>query len=323
MLHFFNSQCQKGYNRILYFVLGVPSMPALIPELIAMASDPSVKASDLLRRAMVAARLLKLPEWATWISHELQGYPDGADLPSYRLLHGELKVMNPVRGLIPFQIDNAELTDMLSESRFYQPISTLEELDVPGKMVRYFFSSEQTMLIMREMQLDMVPEVSLGANQVHGLIEAVRNKVLIWALDLAESGIQGEGMSFTRQEQQQAQQPATTHIHITGDITNSQILAGSPGSKQQQTVAQEDKMLALNELLPWLERMMTEGRIQDVDLDELRTDIATLQAQAVSPKPKWPVVQMVASSVKAILEGASGGVLAGQALNWLAILMKS
>ncbi|OFC45722.1 hypothetical protein BA188_12595 [Aeromonas hydrophila] len=236
-------------------------------------------------------------------------------------MHGELKVMNPVRGLIPFQIDDAELTDMLSEARFYQPISTLEELAVPGKMVRYFFSSEQTMLIMREMQLEMVPEVSLGANQVRGLIEAVRDKVLIWALDLAESGIQGEGMSFTRQEQQQAQQPATTHIHITGDITNSQILAGSPGAKQQQTVDQEDKMLALNELLPWLERVVEEGRLRGCELEELRTDLATLQAQAVSPNPKWPVIRMVASSVQAILEGATGGVLAGQALTWLTTIM--
>ncbi len=296
-------------------------MPALIPELIAMASDPSVKAPDLLRRALVAARLLKLPEWATWISHELQGYPDGSEVPPYRLLRGELKVMNPVRGLIPLHIDDAELTEMLSESRFCQPISALEELAVPGNVVRYLFSPDQTMMIMREMRLEMVPEVSLGANQVRGLIEAVRDKVLIWALDLAEVGIQGEGMSFTPQEQQQAQRPATTHIHITGDITNSQILAGSSGAQQQQTVTQEDKTQALAALLPWLERVITEGRLQDGELEELRADLATLQAQAVSPKPKWQVVRMVASSVRAILEGASGGVLAGQTLSWLTTLM--
>ena len=39
-------------------------MPALIPELIAMASDPTVKTTDLLRKAWVAARQLKQPEWA-------------------------------------------------------------------------------------------------------------------------------------------------------------------------------------------------------------------------------------------------------------------
>ncbi|WDO04092.1 hypothetical protein C3Y05_011330 [Aeromonas allosaccharophila] len=49
-----------------------------------MASDPSVKAPDLLRRALVAARLLKLPAWATWISHELHDYPDGSKVPRFR-----------------------------------------------------------------------------------------------------------------------------------------------------------------------------------------------------------------------------------------------
>ena len=37
-------------------------MPALIPELIALASDQTVKTPDLLRKAMVAARMLKQPE---------------------------------------------------------------------------------------------------------------------------------------------------------------------------------------------------------------------------------------------------------------------
>lgn len=54
-------------------------MTALIPELIAQASDPTVKTTDLLRKALVAARLLKQPEWAAWINHELQGYPDGVE----------------------------------------------------------------------------------------------------------------------------------------------------------------------------------------------------------------------------------------------------
>ena len=48
-------------------------MPALIPELIAMASDPTVKTTDLLRKAMVAARLLKQPDWVSWIKNELDG----------------------------------------------------------------------------------------------------------------------------------------------------------------------------------------------------------------------------------------------------------
>nr|WP_258057417.1 hypothetical protein [Aeromonas caviae] len=46
---------------------------------------------------------------------------------------------------------------------------------------------------------------------------------------------------------------------------------------------------------------------------------STLKAQAASPNPKWPVIGAVAGSVRALLEGA-GGVLAAQALGWLATL---
>ncbi len=50
-------------------------MPTPLSDLIALASDPTVKTADLLRKALVVARRLKQPEWATWIGYELQGYP--------------------------------------------------------------------------------------------------------------------------------------------------------------------------------------------------------------------------------------------------------
>ena len=42
-------------------------MPALIPQLITMASNPEVKTTDLLRNALVAARKLKQPDWISWM----------------------------------------------------------------------------------------------------------------------------------------------------------------------------------------------------------------------------------------------------------------
>jgi len=85
-------------------------MSALIPELIAMASDPTVKTTELLRKAMVAARLLKQPEFAAWINSELQGYQQSGDLPPYRVLQGELKVDVPGHGRLPLPIRNAEMS---------------------------------------------------------------------------------------------------------------------------------------------------------------------------------------------------------------------
>ena len=49
-------------------------MPAIVPELVTMASDPAVSAGDLLRRALVVAKRLAVPELVEWINAELNGY---------------------------------------------------------------------------------------------------------------------------------------------------------------------------------------------------------------------------------------------------------
>ncbi|HHQ4547085.1 TPA: hypothetical protein ACSP15_003771 [Aeromonas veronii] len=295
-------------------------MPALIPELIAMASDPTVKTTDLLRKAMVAARLLKQPEFAAWINAELQGYSQSGDLPPYRLLQGELKVYVPGHGRLPFPIRNAEMSRLITESRFCHPMGTLEDLAVPGEVVRSFFLPEQSQFLMQELSLPGVPELALGSNQIRGLIEAVRDNLLIWALDLADAGIQGEGMTFTPQEQQQAKQLVPVNIHIGGNATGFQFMQDSPGGQQQQTVTSAQKEAALAALLPWLAQVIAQGQLQREACAELQAELDTLKAQAASPNPKWPVIGAVAGSVRAILEGAGGGVLAAQAMGWLATL---
>ncbi len=46
-------------------------MPALVPELVHAAMEPSTSPSDLLRRALVVARRLGVSELTDWISREL------------------------------------------------------------------------------------------------------------------------------------------------------------------------------------------------------------------------------------------------------------
>ncbi|MGL6448470.1 hypothetical protein [Aeromonas hydrophila] len=298
-------------------------MPALIPELITMASNPAVKTPDLLRKAMVAARLLKQPEWATWIGYELQGYPNDIELPPYRVIRCELKARNPFRGLIPIIISHPEYAEAVSTCRIGQSISGLEDAAIPGKNVSFALSPEMMAMLMQDLNLDMEPMRVVGGNQLRALIDAVRNKLLTWALDLNEAGIQGDGMSFTPQEQQQAQLVPSMSINIGGNATGVQVQLNSPGGHQQQTVTSEQKAEALAALLPWLQQVLTQGQLQGEACAELQAELDTLKAQAASPNPKWPVIGAVACSVRAVLEGAGGGVLATQALGWLATLSGS
>ncbi|MBK7648578.1 MAG: hypothetical protein IPJ12_15865 [Betaproteobacteria bacterium] len=69
-------------------------MPALVPELVNMASDPNVSTGDLLRRSLVVARRLNVPELVEWINSELTGFRTG-EVPEYRRLRGQLVVENP------------------------------------------------------------------------------------------------------------------------------------------------------------------------------------------------------------------------------------
>ena len=76
-------------------------------------------------------------------------------------------------------------------------------------------------------------------------------------------------------------------------------------------------MAALSALIELLRDAIQQGRIEAEVRDELQAELATLQAQAASPKPKWAVIKATAESIKAVLENAAGSVLAAQALPYL------
>lgn len=166
----------------------------------------------------------------------------------------------------------------------------------------------------------MEPCIALTHGQLAGCLDAIRNRVLNWALALEAAGIQGEGMTFTAQEQQQAQQVPSMSIHIGGNATGVQVQLNSPGGQQQQTVTGEQKAEALAALLPWLQQVIDERKFSPPVQAELQANQTALQALANAPTPSWPVIGTLTSSVRGILEGAGGGVLAAQALGWLATL---
>jgi hypothetical protein len=204
-------------------------MPALLPELVNMASDPAVSTGDLLRRALVAARRLDAPELVDWIGAELNGYKN-REIPDYRIIRGQIMVMNPVRGLIPFRVRNAEAFELLSRHPEMQSIPELEELGrSDGELGRYFPPAVEQR-IMQGMQLPMRPRLCFSTVQVKGIVEKVRNRILEWALDLEGRGVLGEGMTFTQQEKQTVQQ---IHNHF-GNVSGSQIQISSNGSTQTQ-----------------------------------------------------------------------------------------
>lgn len=291
-------------------------MPALVPELVDMASNPTVSTTDLLRRALVVARRLAVPELADWINSEMNGFSHDAPVPGYRVLYGELVAYNDVRGHdIPCATPDDRTSEYLRRHSEHQSIPVLEQLLAGnGKIVRHFSASIERQLE-ESMQFPMRPKLVFSKPQVQGIVEVVRNRILEWALDLEGRGIKGEGMTFTPQEKLAVQQ---IHNHF-GDVSGSQIQISSNGSTQTQTNTTGTDIEALKGLVQALGAALVDAKGDTAD--ELRAELATLKAQADSPKPKWEIIKATARSIKSVAEGAAGGLIAGLAQPHMATLL--
>jgi AbiTii len=279
------------------------NMPALVPELVNMASDPAVSISDLLRRALVAARRLDVPDLVGWLTSELNGYT--GEVPEYRKIRGHLEAMNPYHVPVPLQMagKGADWLTLLPERG---SIPELEPLSKGTGTLHRHFPTALEQEIMKAMNVPMRPHLMFTTIQIRGIVERVRSRILEWALDLEGRGVLGEGMTFTQQEKQTVQEQ---HYHF-GNVSGSQIQISSNGSTQTQANTTTGTDLeALRGLIEAMGTAIDRNAVQGDAADELRAELATLKAQAASPKPKWEIIRTTARTIKAVAEGAAGNIL--------------
>lgn len=289
-------------------------MTSLVLELQRDALDKSVGTADLLRKAVVVARKLKVTDLAEWLSHELNGYPEGKDVPEYRSLRGELKVHNPFRGWIPLIIQDARQAELLSTRSTSQAISELEIIaNGKGGMVYMRLPKNVEHNLMKGMDSPLEPAVLISKTQIHGLVDKVRNTVLEWALGLEEQGIMGEGMSFSQEEQRQASN-VTLHVaslgSVIGTMQNSQIQQGTHNSTQ--TYTQTLDLDAVARVLGELRSRLDEAQLPVEEAAQVKSDIACVETQLAAPKPNVNIIRESLRSTRSILEGlASSAIFQG------------
>jgi hypothetical protein len=183
-------------------------MASLVIELQQDALNHSSKVSDLLRKALVVARKLKVTEFEEWINRELNGYEGSEDAPKYRMLEGQIKAWNPYHGWVPVMFDDPAIAENLSRKATSQPIGEIEAVaesarDKGGSTVMNF-SKEVERALVAHMDIPLPISLFLPATRLQGILELVRNIVLNWALKLEEDGILGEGLTFSAEEKKLA-----------------------------------------------------------------------------------------------------------------------
>ncbi|MGL5840454.1 MAG: hypothetical protein ACRCYK_01365 [Aeromonas hydrophila] len=154
-------------------------MPALIPELVNMASDPSVTPADLLRRALVAAQRLQLPEWASWIERELDGYGMHDPIPAYRHVEGEV-LIETHHGTQVLHFPSATLAAKWQLCTFDNPIEEIQGWCMAGDDIHMRFSPQDADTLSAISSTRFMPLRRFTLASMRRIIGAVRNEVLRW-----------------------------------------------------------------------------------------------------------------------------------------------
>lgn len=291
-------------------------MKPIVIELQHDALKSEIPVSDLLRKAFVVARKLKLSDFEAWIKLELDGYLGNVDVPDYRIVRGTIKTFNPYHGWQPIYFEDHKMEEALSNRANGQRIaeidSILENISENGNNLQMPFSSEQENIICdaigERLQITMmVPSTSLIR-----IVDAVRNIILNWALKLEEDGVLGENMTFSDDEKDKAESHTYNVNNFYAEVTGSQIQQSSPDANQTQSF-KEFSTTNINSFISSLKEKIDDIKINEDTSQELNAEIATIEIQNSSPKPKNGIIKESLSSIRTILEGATGSV-AGQLL---------
>ncbi len=298
-------------------------MASLVLELQREALNSTVPVTDLLRKALVVARKLGIKEFQAWIEYELNGYANLSDIPKYRLLSGSPKFVTIFGGLNDFTLGKLREKEKLSLLPTDRPIGEIEYLlKESGKkpFINMPYPDQLISEIAKNQSLPSRPFLLINHSSIQGLIDAVRNVVLKWTLKLEEDGILGEAMTFTKEEKQ----VASSHVYniqtFIGHMSHSQFQQDTRDSVQTMSINDIDigkVMLILEEI---------KKAIKDITLpsetkDELSAEIATVETQAASPKPKMKIIKESLHTIRNILEGTAGSLLASGLLEKLKTLL--
>ncbi len=294
-------------------------MKSLVTELQREALDRSISAADLLRKALVVARKLKMEDIQPWLKNELNGYSNTEEIPEYRSVHGEIKAFNPYNGMwlpIMFPESEAKLHRSLTNRKCGQSVAELEDLLANNSgMLTMPYSSEVTARLIRAVDLDSPPVLVVSAAKLRGILDAVRTTVLEWALQLEEQGVTGEGFSFSKEEKT----AASSVVFNIGSMSHSQIQGGTNGSIQTLQLSNIN-LDEVRSIIKEFQSSLSHVELEQDEREEINHEIATLEVQLSSPKPKATILRESLRSIRNIIEGAAGGVLATGVLTRLGAL---
>ena len=216
-------------------------------------------------------------------------------------------------GYRPIQFPDTGTEIKLSKRKLGQRVAEIESLlngqDDNSAGFEMSLSPEKRRLICDAIGIKTEIILTISDASLAGVLDAVRNIILNWAVKLEEDGVLGEGMTFSDSEKTEAGKHSYNVNNFYGSVTGTQIQQSSSGSEQSIEV----KGVSMDSVAQFIKALRSELPTLPIGDDvnrELSSDMATVEAQIVSPNPKDNIVRASLGSIRRILEGAGGGAAA-------------
>lgn len=219
------------------------------------AVSSTVPVSEILRRCQVLAARLRIAELDLWVRHELNGYPDDAELPDYRILAGVAR--GHFSGYGGKTIRNAVLPSRnlpqkhrhwARQAKLRQPIAALQEMTTAKNDIVCEWPGDLIAMVQHDFYQYMVLNqawLSLSRSDFVSAVETVRNRILSFALD-AENYITSQETDAELEIPQQ-HLSQVFHTIIYGNVGN--LAQGSDIGSQQSGVLPGDLSTLIAELV--------------------------------------------------------------------------
>ena len=271
---------------------------------------PNCDVLSTLRKAHVIASKLGLSEFDGWINSELNGYKCRKDeLPEYRLIRGNIRAYNPYRGWIPCIIPNREIDEALSTVDLIDSISSLIELEKTAKnnTIAYRYTGEMYAKIAKMLQspVDMDIQVFISVSDMRSVIERVKNCLIEWTLKLESQGIKGDGMVFSRTEQESAKGIPQQINNYYGTIVNGSV-------SQSQLISGNDHIINYNDVQTIMKELKDSINKEVVNPEDKETALELLQdiSDKLENKNKPSIIKASAKGLAGFLSNVGASVTA-------------
>lgn len=199
-------------------------MSKLVIELQKECLNPKYSLSDLCQKAYFIARKLNQDEMIDFLKKEIYGYKNSKDLPDYRHVDLIYKAFNPYHGWIPFQIPSQGIFSKLLKGPIFLSVGEMQDFinaDDPVLNTAVPLELQQELIKKSNMPFNTEIKGVFSKTQLVRILDAIKNRILDWALKLEEEGICDNEYEFTEHEKEIAKNMT---VIINGNVNGSNII---------------------------------------------------------------------------------------------------